>query len=490
MTCDRMHKGVSVGAVFITCLLLWLVTACKAVGPDYVPPELAAPPGWNAELSGGLSSAAADPELLGRWWTAFQDESLSRLELRALRDSLDLKGARGRVREARALRGVSRAGFFPTLDAGASVVGFRESDNAGRPGEGELYSAGFDAGWELDIFGGVRRSVEAAQATLEASQAGLQDVLVSLAAEIALNYLELRTLQARIAVARANIEVQENAYELNRLRFEAGVAGELAVAQSKYNLERTRSLLPTFESGLIAAENRLAVLVGVAPGELEDDLMSPQPIPVPPPAVAIGIPAEVLRRRPDIRQAERNLAAQTARIGIATAELYPRFSLAGSIGLESLDAGDWLDWDSRTWLIGPFVSWRLFDGGAIRRSIEVQDARQEQALAAYQKTVLSAHAEVETVLTAYAREQLRRRYVTDAAAAARRALEVADDQYKAGLVDYTAVLDAQRSLQSLQDDLAVSNGNVAANMVRLYKALGGGWSTPGDDAAAFDRSRR
>ncbi len=449
-------------------------TGC-AVGPDYKRVEPDAPRNWHAELEGGLTAESPDPISLAGWWKTLNDEVLSSLMERAANGNLDLQEARARVREARALRGVSRAELFPTLGADASAARGQTSENVGVGRDTELYRAGFDAGWELDVFGGVRRRVEASQGELEAELAGMNDVLVSLLAEVALNYIEVRTFQARIAVAEANIKVQEETYSLNRSGYEAGIIDELPVQQSLYILENTRSLVPSLEEGLSAAKNRLAVLIGEHPGSLSQELAGSGLVPVPPLSVAVGVPADTLRQRPDIRQAERILAAQTARVGSATAELYPSFNLSGTFGVESITTGNLFDWASRTWSFGPSALLALFRGGAIRQNIEAEDARLEQALIRYRSAVLSALEEVENALVAYAKEQNRRDLLKSAVSAAQLAYELANDRYLAGLVDFNNVLDAQRALQVFQDDLAQSEGAVTSNLVRLYKALGGGW---------------
>lgn len=463
-----------------------ILSSCAAVGPDYTKVEPDAPSKWHTELAGGLTTEELQPETLARWWGTLNDPELESLVERAVKGSLDLKSAHARVREARALRGISRANLFPTLDATASAAKYRSSKNSGTGAEDELYSAGFDAGWEIDIFGGTRRAVEAAQADLEAIRENLHGVQVSLLAEVVLNYVEVRTYQARLAVTDANIKAQEETWHLNRSRFKAGIINELAVQQSLYNLERTRSQVPTLQTGLAAAQNRLAVLLGQKPGALKEELAEIQPIPVPPLTVAVGIPAETLRRRSDIRLAERSLAAQTARIGVATADLYPKFRLAGSIGLESMDSGDLFDWAGRTWSIGPGISWKIFQAGSIRQNIKVQTARQEQALIQYESAVLKALEEVENVLVAYAKEQRRRESLARATDAAKRAVLLARDQYQAGLVDFSNVLIAQRSLLSFQDELAQCEGAVVSNLVRLYKALGGGWKSLGSGKSMED----
>jgi len=462
-----------------------LLAGCAAVGPDYVPATPKAPPHWQSALEDGLKEAPLNPAILAQWWAAIDDPRLTSLEKRAVEGNLDLQEARARIREARALRGIREARLFPAVDAAGSVTRSHVSENVGPPVDTTtLYAAGFDAGWELDIFGGVRRSIEAAQADLEATEEQLRDVLVSLQAEVALNYLEVRTFQARLTATEKNIRAQQETYDLNRSRFEAGIISELPVQQARYNLERSRSQIPTLQTGLAAAQNRLAVLLGESPGALQYELDGREPIPVPPPSVAVGVPAEALRRRPDIRRAERNLAAATARIGVATADLYPRFRLFGSIGLESLSRDDFLEWPSRFWRIGPGASWNVFDGGAIRQNIKVQTARQEQALVRYESTVLRALEEVEDVLVAYAKVRQRREFLASATEAAREADLLARDQFNAGLVDFSNVLITQLSLVALEDELAQSEGAVTSSLVRLYKALGGGWNPLVPDADA------
>ncbi len=462
--------------------LLWrfmaiglIVHGCAAVGPDYTPIEPDGPAGWSAEMAGGLSSDPPDPDTLADWWTIFNDPELSRLEQRAASGNLQVQTARSRVREARALRGISQARLLPTVDATAAAVKFRSSESGDSDQRFEFYTAGFDAGWELDIFGGVRRSIEASQADLDASRDRLHDVMISLMAEVALNYLDVRIFQAQLALTRTNIDTQAETYQLNQSRHRAGIIDELAVQESLRILESSRSQIPAIEADLAAAKHRIAVLLGEQPAALAQALTEDKAIPDLPARVAIGIPAETLRRRPDIRRAERAVAAQTARIGVATADLYPKFQLLGTIGIESIDSGDLLNWSSRVWSIGPRASWNIFDAGAIRHNIEVQNARQEQAIIQYQEAVLIAQEEVENALVAYVKEQRRRDFLAKAAAAAQRAELLARDKYQAGLVGFNNVLDAQRSLLILQSELNLSTGAATANLVRLYKSLGGGW---------------
>ena len=460
--------------IILSTLVLGLA-GCAPVGPDYSPPDLKAPPAWHSPLEDGLRPSPADARELARWWRTLDDPLLTSLMERAVAGNLSLKAATARVREARARRGISQAGLLPSLDASASATRSTSSEETGSGATRELYSAGLDASWELDIFGGVRRSVQSAQAALESSQAERDDVLVSLTAEVALGYLEVRTYQARLAVARGNLDIQQETYDIAHSRHQAGLGDELAVQQALYNLESTRSQIPALTAGLDAAMNGLAVALGARPGALHQELAPDRPIPTAPAGVAVGVPAEALRRRPDLRKAERDLAAATAEVGVATADLYPRFNLLGFIGLDSLALHRLVNSGSVSGQFGGGISLPIFRAGAIRQNIEVKSAQQDQALLAYEAAVLAALQEVEKALTDYVQEQLRGQSLDKATQAAKQAESLAEAQYAAGLTGFTTVLDTQRSLLSLQDQLAQSRGVVTANLVRLYKALGGGW---------------
>ncbi len=458
-------------------LSVLVLSGCATVGLDYVPPATSVSATWHTGLKGGLTIDENGPQGLAAWWTLFNDQELSSLVNRAVAGNLDLKKARARVREARARRGVAKADLFPTLEATATGSRGRNSETVGTVMTSDLYAVGFDAGWELDIFGGVLRSVEAAEATLQASQEDWRDVLVSLLAEVALNYGDVRTYQARIAVAEANLKSQDETWRLTSWRYQAGLSDELAVQQSRYNLENTRSQIPPLRIGLEEAMNRIAVLLGEQPGRVHAELEKQEPIPVTSLKVAVGVPADILRRRPDVRKAERSLAAQTAKIGVATADLYPKLKLTGSIGLEALSLNNLLSAGSQNYSFGPSITWPLFSGGAIRQNIEVQSALQEQSLIAYEAAVFKALEEVENAITAYAEEQYRRQSLRDAAGAAKQAAELTQGKYEGGLTDFSHVLEAQRSLLSFQDQLTQSDGKVTSNLIRLYKALGGGWTS-------------
>lgn len=456
-------------------LLLLMLAACSAVGPDYAPPAAELPASWR-EAEG---FAQGEPDLAA-WWRRLQDPVLDGLVERATRQGLDLREALARVREARALRGVAAADRYPTVDVAAGYSRVGESENTALGGivpDSDLYAVGFDTFWEADLWGRVRRSVEAADADLDASVEDARDVAVSVAAETARTYVELRAFQARLGVARRNVALQQETLDLVQTREGAGLVGKRDVAQAASNLETTRSRLPALEAGLRAAENRLAVLVGEPPGALAELLAADAPIPVPPAEVAVGVPAELLRRRPDVRRAERVLAAETARIGLAEAELYPRLTLGGLLGLAAEEPGDLADAGSEVFSLGGALRWNIFDGGRLRQRVEAQDARAEQALVRWERTVLTALEETENAMTSFAREQTRRGSLELAAGEARRAVELAQAQYRAGLTDFQSVVDTERSVAALEDEVALSEATIATSTVAIYRALGGGWET-------------
>jgi len=473
-------RAVSAGVVL-------LAVGC-AVGPNYQKPDLPVPVGWKEAQQSGVDTRSAE---LARWWTVFNDPLLDSLVERAVRSNLDLRVAEARIREARGSRAVTASGGWPTVDVSGSYSRNRASENAvGAPLQGtvvspvpgtnfdqNLYRTGFDASWEIDVFGGVRRSVEAADATIEATVEDRRDVLVTLLGEVAKNYIDLRGFQRRLEVAHAKLKSQQDTLELTQIRFQAGLVSDLEVAQAETEVHRTAAEIPPLESSLKQATYQIDVLLGLQPGALWEEISKETPIPSLPPEVLVGLPSELLRRRPDVRRAERQLAAATAQVGAATAELFPKFSLVGVAGLQSVSASDWFTGGSRFWSVGPTIRWRIFDAGKIRANIEIRNSQQEQALGQYVKTVLTALQDVETSLVNYSKEQSRYRSLSDAVTANRRALEMANELYTKGLVDFLNVLITQRSLYSAENDLAQSEARMASNLVALYKALGGGWET-------------
>ncbi len=465
-------------ALFLVAMLLF---GCASVGPDYTRPATRMPESWNKSVrTGSTLTDNGTPDCLTRWWTSFNDPQLTSLIERAVMGNLDLKKAKARVRQARAQRNVTRAGYFPTLDSSVSGTRYYDSSQVSSEKMYDLYNAGFDASWEIDVFGGTRRSVEAATADLKATDEDLNDVLVSLLAEVATNYVQVRTYQARIEAVSGNIDKQNETYKVALWRQEAGLGDELAVQEALYNFENTRSQLPALRQGLEESLNKIAVLLGEKPGSVHEELENKAGMPLPPTNIAVGVPANILRNRPDVRRAERQLAAQTARVGAATAALYPKFTLTGSIGIEALSLDSLASTPVRTYSFGPGISWPIFRGGSLRANIEVQSALEEQYLVAYEKSILGALEEVENILTAYAEEQNKRQSLEIAEKAARKAADIALGKYEAGLTDFLVVLVAQRSLLTFQDQLAQSDGTVLLDVIKLYKALGGGWQSLAD----------
>ncbi len=479
----------------------WLPVGCT-VGPDYqapVPPVPATWQGLTVAATAPDSVPTAGPVKLVEWWKAFRDPTLSSLVNRAIAANLDLRQAQARVRQARASLGVAGAGLWPTVDAsgrysrsynggvssgggggisagtGGAVTGSSGGYSGGSPEARDLFQVGLDASWELDIFGGVRRNVEATEADLQAAVEDRRDVLVSLIAEVGNNYLNLRGLQQQLAIARQNLEAQRHTAEITRKRYEAGFVNGLDVANANAQVATTAAQIPPLESSAQATIYSLSILLGAEPATLVRELTTVAPIPLTPPTVPVGLPSDLLRRRPDIRRAEAQLHAATARIGVATADLFPRFSLSGSLGLSGNNLSSLTDWRNRSWSIGSAVSWPVFDAGRIRWNIEIQNALQEQDVAAYQKTVLTALKDVETALVAYAKEQEHGRFLTEAVANDRKAVDLAMQLYIAGKTDFLNVLNAQRALFLAEDALVQSARSLSTNLIALYKALGGGW---------------
>ncbi len=457
------------------------LSACGG-GAAYSPPQLSPPERWNAPLEGGLDSASTSREALSRWWTRFGDERLDSLIERAVQGNLDLRDAQARLLEARARRGVLGADRFPTVDIDASYARERASENSAQVGglrfetqETNLFDATFDARWELDVFGRVSRNLEAADAEIGRAQEDFRDVLVTLVAEIALNYVDLRSFQNRLSIAQSNISAQEDTLRLTRVRFDAGLVSALDVAQAETNLGTTRSEVPRLQIGLEQALNRLAVLIGADPGALDQEMSQARPIPAVAEDVAVGIPADILRQRPDIRRAEREVAVQTARLGVARAQLNPLFVLSGSLGLRSNEFEDLFEGGSRSSGFGPSLLYNVFNRKRLRQGVAVEDARLEQTVVRYENSVLTALEEVENSLVSYAREQVRKQSLQESVEASQRAVDLAETLYVRGLTDFQNVLDAQRSLFNQQDQLAASEGQVTLNLITLYKALGGGW---------------
>ena len=459
-----------------------LLCGC-AVGPDYRPPNPSVPPQW-IETAGGSETEAET--VLTRWWTLFADPALDSLVERARTRNLDLKIAEARIRESRARRRGAAADLYPGLGVSGSYTHSLASESVyGVPStklqkptaslENDFFQAGFDASWEPDLFGGKRRAVEAAEANIGASVESRRDVLVTLEAEIARNYFELRGAQSRLGVARDTIRAQEKTLELADIRYQNGLKGEIDVTRAKTQLASTRSRVPPLEASIRDSLYGLALLLALEPSALLDELTPEGPVPTGPEALPVGIPSDILRHRPDIRQAEREIASATASVGVATANLFPKFSITGMVGSQSLSLSDIALPASGVWSIGPTVSWPIFDAGRIRADIAAKNAAQEQAAARYEKAVLTALKDVESALSGYLKERERLSILAESVVSARKSVDLADDLYGQGLTDFLTVLDAQRSLYDQQDQEAQSRQNIAVRLAALFKALGGGW---------------
>jgi len=459
-------------------LSLVLAAGGCAVGPDYKPPQPAAPSSWYGASDRASFASERRPDLV-HWWTLFGDPTLTSLVERAVQKNLDLQQARARVRQARAARGAAAAGLWPTADGTAAYTRSRAQEasvpRSATGGTLELFQAGLDAAWELDLFGGTRRNVEAAEADLQASIEDERATLVTLVAEVGLNYMDLRRFQQEAAIARKNLAAQRHSAELTRKRHWAGFVGALDVANAEAQVATTEAEIPMFETSAQQAIYRLSVLIAEEPASLMEELSTPAPIPSDPPEIPVLLPSELLLRRPDIRRAEAQIHAATARIGVATADLFPKFNLTGSAGFRGTALDEWLQWSRRVWSFGPAMDWQIFNAGRVLSAIELQKAVQEEALLAYQKTILTAFQEVENALVAYSNERQRRQALLEAVAANRRGVDLATRLYVQGETDFLHVLDAQRSLYASEDALAQSERNISANLVALFKALGGGW---------------
>ncbi len=460
----------------LTIALAALCLAGCMVGPDYRRPAVDTPPGWVGSVPPPVPPAV-DPALasLARWWALFDDPALVALVERSVQSNLDVKVAEARVRQARAAVQGAASFLWPTIGSSGSAQRSRTPGFQGNRGNiTVLYQAGFDASWELDIFGGVRRNIEAAQADLAAADEARQDVLVTLTGEVAQTYIDLRSFQQRIAIARQNLEIQTRSARITRQRFQAGFVSGLDVANAEAQAATTAAAIPLLESAAQQSIYRLSILLGLNPADLLPELSSPRPIPLQPPVVPLGVPSELLQRRPDIRQAEAQLHAATARIGVVTAELFPRFTIGGSAGVTSSDLGS-IGPANRFWSIGPTVSWNVFDAGRTRAAIEQQEAIGDETLLVYRQAVLNALQEVENALVASTKEQEHRDELVKAVASNRKALDLSMRLYTQGQTDFLNVIDAQRALTLTEDALATSTGTVLTDLVALYKALGGGW---------------
>src|SRR5216684_1338199 len=457
------------------------------VGPNYHPPKTTVPDSYRQQPSAaGTNTDAA----LGNWWATLNDPELTSLIDRAIKSNLDLKVASSRVLEARAARRITRADLLPTVESRDSAQRVRGGLTSGlfnvnkgslggsnllTPFESNVFQLGFDASWEIDFFGGHRRAREAATADVAAIGEARRTVLVSLLAEVARNYSELRGFQRRLEITNQNIKLQEDSLELTRVRAEAGLGTQLDVERQAAQLDSTRALVPSLEAAEIQTIHRLGVLLGQEPGTLLNELMQSKPLPTVPPAVPVGLPADLLKRRPDIREAEARVAAETARVGVARADLFPKILLTGAAGRQGTEPSGLTLGAGNFFSVGPAITLPIFTAGKIRGNIEAQKQRLEQAVTQYQSTVLKSLEETENALVAYGHEKDRQEKLVAAVEASRQATMLANELYTRGLSDFLSVLDAQRQQLAAEEDLAQSDTAVVTDLVALYKALGGGW---------------
>ncbi len=478
---------------WITAVFSFLLVGC-AVGPKYKRPQVPVPKQWTVAPARGTSTKPPETD---EWWSSFQDPELNSLVERAVGRNLDLKLALERVQEARATTRIARSGYFPSVDANVSATRLRGGFNQGviravpssadtkarpsliSPFETNVFQGNLSASWELDVFGGIHRGVQAATADVAAAEENRRDVVVILLGDVGRVYAQLRGFQRRLEIANKNIKTQQETLDLTTARAKAGLATELDVSRARAQLESTKAVVPTLLSGIDVSIHRLSVFLGEEPGALRGELEKTSPIPSAEPDVEVGLPSGLLKRRPDIRRAEAQLAAATARVGEAKADLFPRFVLTGTAGRQATQLHDLTLGVGNFFSVGPGISLPLFTGGRIRSNIAVQMSRQRAALISYQSAILNALQEVQNALVNYSQEQERRDRLNQAVQQSQLAVDLATEQYRAGLVDFLSVLEAQRELYANEDQLVQSQTSVTANLIALYRALGGGWGVGG-----------
>ena len=495
----RRPQPVSAVRLAIVALMSLLLAGCTGakdwiqngfkVGPDYRSPSAPTSEAWIDANDPRLKDSAEDN---ARWWAAFDDPTLDALIAAASEQNLTLQTAGFRILEARAERGVAAGSLFPQQQETIGQYSRSAMSATAYPFNAfpmpkyfyDNWLGGFDAAWELDFWGRFRRGVEAADAHLDAQVEGYDNVLVLLQAEVAANYIQMRTCEERLALARKNVELLKETLRIVTLREQKGVVTELDVQQATSHLGATESMIPVLEAARRRAQNRLCVLMGEPPHGLDKIVKSPGLIPAPPREVVVGIPAELLRRRPDVRQAERGAAIQSARIGIAQAELYPHIAITGTIGVQAERWNQWFQSDSLVGGIGPGIRWNILNYGRVLYNVRAQDARFQQAVLNYRDTVLRADEEVEDGIVNFLREQERVKSLDKSTRAAARAVELAMRQYEKGMIFYQPLLDSERALVQQQDALAESRGMIAMHLVAIYKALGGGWKVRLSDSSS------
>ena len=477
---------------FLLVLVAVGLTGCFTVGPTYERPKPSVPASWQTTILRKNASISPEPVQAKRWWEVFHDPILNSLVEEAATSNYDIRIALARVEEAWAQIGVVAGRRMPQINVQGSFTRQRSSENGVFPG-GDLYNQYFSqagATWEIDLFGRIRRQIASAKANFEATREEKTGVMISIYAQVAQAYITLRTAQARLSTSLHNIKSQREIVDLTQTRFKYGLASDLDVAQSEQVLAVSESTLPPLRTQIENSIHTLSVLLGKQPGELRELLTPEKPIPMLPEKMRVGIPMDLVRRRPDIRAAERYLAAQTERIGIATSYLYPRFSIQGLFGFLSTDATEAFHWSSRAFSVAGGLNWNIFNGGSVRSLIQVEDARTRQALLNYEKTVLKALREVEDALVKYTDNEQRVLDLRHSVQVAKRTLDLSLTLYKEGLKDFQSTLDAERVLFEAENSLAEAEGISAINLVNLYRALGGGWDPDAVDQPATQSTQQ
>ncbi len=472
------------GFCLLFLFIVFLLFGCK-MGPNFIRPKVKMAPNW---MEIGDERVKNEPADYRNWWHAFNDPLLDRLIDRAYKENLSIRIAGIRVLEARAQLGIAVGAFYPQTQQAFGLFQYnRTSERAALANllprsllEYRQSEIGLLASWELDFWGKFRRGIESSDAHLLSTIANYDNALVSLTGDVANTYIQIRTVEKRLRIAHENVETQKESLKIAEIRFRHGIAPELDVEQAKTALHDTMAAIPSLETELAHTKNALSVLLGLPPGDLAELMEGTAEIPVSPPQVVVGIPVDLLRRRPDIRSAEHTAAAQCAQIGVAKADLLPAISLTGTFGFLSSDAGkfslsDMFQWKSRTAQFGPSLRWDIFNYGRITNNVRVQDARFQELIITYQNAVLKAQQEVEDNLTAFLRSQERAESLVRSSAAAKKSLDLAVQLYRAGLADFTTVLISQQALLNEQEKLVVTLGNISSSLVGVYRALGGGW---------------
>ncbi len=502
----------------LSCLLLG---GC-ALGPNFEKPSPWSPASWfRSEPPSKLASLPVAEPVDPNWWRVFKDPVLTGLMRRVAASNLDVRASTFRLAQSRAQRGVTGAGLYPTLNGNLSYTRERISPNGvaalfgggagGSPATGnngsgsstqtssnglggrqgaipssvggtsippfDLFQGGFDASWELDLWGRVRRQVEAADAAIDASVEARRQLLIASLSELARDYIQLRGTQEMLSIARANLKSAQESAGLTRERASGGLATDLDVAQALAQVENTAATIPQYEQQIAQGINAISLLLGAPPGALSAELSPKKPVPPAPPTVPIGLPSELVKRRPDIRQSEAQLHAAVADIGAAEAAFFPTVTLSGSAALQATQFKTWGNISSATYGLGPSLTLPIFEGGRLRRTLELRKAAEREAAVNYQRTVLGAFHDVDNALIAYRTEQRRRERLAAQVTQARRQLDLARQQYRSGLSNFLDVLTAQRTVFSAEEQLANSTALVGTNLVALYNALGGGWET-------------